>query len=149
MWRGLLILFWLASMQAGTPASAEEIIPGATAACRPARADVVNVQIEDIHYGMTQTYVWASGTVRLQLKNHSEERYAIEGRAVPIRLPLQRNRSDASFGYPGFQCIVASPFMVSVRNCRSGVGIKACDVGIAFAGGLYSFAVSLTADRVR
>lgn len=147
MWSRLLLACLLAAPAGAGHAAAEDLNPLAgLLTCAPARDDVASVQIEDVRFGATETYYWASGTVRLHLRDRSEQAYAVSGRAVPLNLPLASNDVRASFAYPGFRCIVQYPFITAVRNCHRRGPSTACDVALRFWGKYYSYTVSMTAN---
>ena len=150
MWRQLALAGIAVLAFHGSPALAGDVMPGADLlTCTAARSDVARVAVENLHYGFTTTYLWATGTVRVALRNHGERAYALTGRAVPFNRLLAPNAADASFAYPEFKCVVQYPFITAVKNC-SGSGLRrTCNVGLDVWGTHYSYAVSLVADRVK
>jgi hypothetical protein len=121
---------------------------GGLIACAPARAAVAAVSVDSVRFGMESGYAWASGMVRVVLKSGGRVSYAIRGKAVPLEKE-PGNGGDPSFSYTDFICRIRSPVITSVRNCRASGKHRACEVGIAIMGLQTTYAVSLTADRIK
>lgn len=117
-------------------------------ACAPARSAVAAVSVDSVRFGMESGYAWASGMVRVVLKNGGRISYAIRGKAVPLA-KAPGTGGNPSFAYTDFVCRIRSPVVTSVRNCRASGKRRACEVGIAIMGMQTTYAVSLTADRLK
>jgi hypothetical protein len=125
------------------PASAGDLI-----ACTPARSAVAAVSVDSVRFGMESGRAWASGMVRVVLKNGGRVSYAIRGKAVPLA-KAPGSGGDPSFAYTDFVCRIRSPLITSVQNCRASGKRRACEVGVAIMGMQATYAVSLTAERIK
>jgi hypothetical protein len=128
------------------PASAGD--GGGLIACAPARSAVAAVSVDSVRFGMESGRAWASGMVRVVLKNGGRVSYAIRGKAVPLA-KTPGSGGDPSFTYTDFVCRIRSPLITSVQNCRASGRHRACEVGVAIMGVQTTYAVSLTADRIK
>ncbi len=63
--------------------------------------------------------------------------------------PLRPNQTTPGFAYPGFACAIRYPAITSVHNCGGSNKKRTCEVGLQMFGTPLSFAVSLTAERVK
>jgi hypothetical protein len=116
-------------------------------ACRPNRADVADVAVNDLRFGIGATYVWATATIRLTMRDRTAREYSVSGRADPLDKPLRPNRAVAGFTYPGFTCTVQYGPIASVRNCTGMNKHRSCEIGLTIFGMPVVYAVSMTADR--
>jgi hypothetical protein len=146
-WResGLAATVVLLAM-AGAPAIAGG--NGGLIACDAARPDVSSVSLEDLRYGIADTYAWATATVHVLMRDQTVRSYSLNGRADPIAKPLPPNEQSVAFAYPGFACHIQFPAITSVSNCHGGGRRRTCEIGIRMFGKPMSYAVSLTAQRM-
>lgn len=117
-------------------------------ACAAARADVSAVSLDNLRYGLSQSYFWVTAKVHLTKQDQSVEDYTLTGRADPITRQILPNGGQPGFAYPGFTCTVRFPAITAVENCHSRRNQRTCDIGLQFFGVSAAYAFSLTAERV-
>jgi hypothetical protein len=120
---------------------------GGLIACDAARPDVSSVSLENLRYGIADTYAWATATVHVLMRDQTVRLYSLNGRADPIDKALPPNEQSVAFAYPGFACHIQFPAITSVSNCRGGRR-RTCEIGIRMLGTPMSYTVSLTAQRM-
>ncbi|MEJ0011914.1 MAG: hypothetical protein WDM94_04640 [Bauldia sp.] len=128
-------------------ASAAPVDNNQLIACEPSRADVASVDVEDLRFGLKATYVWASATIHVTLRDGRTREYALSGRADPIEKTPRPNRARAGFAYSDFTCIVQYRAIMSVRNCAAARKQRSCEVGVTVFGVPVVYSVSMTAER--
>lgn len=117
--------------------------------CRPTRADVSTVSLDDLRMGLADTYAWATATVHVVMRDQSTRDYSLRGRADPIDKTMPANETPPGFAYPEFACRVTYSAITSVRNCHGGKSRRSCEIGINIFGSPLAYSVSMTAQRLK
>jgi hypothetical protein len=140
----------LALLALGTVAAkADDMGLGQLIACTATRADASSVSLDNLRFGSTDTYAWASARVHLSMRDGTIREYVLHGRADPIDKLLPPNRATPGFAYADFACRVQSSAITSVHNCHGSRKGRTCEVGIDMFGSTIAYSVSLTAERTR
>jgi len=147
---GLLAAAGLAALVLNaTPAAAAGLDPNQLFVCHATRADVADVSVADLRFGLAAGHAWAKATVNVTMRDGTLRAYTLSGRADPIDKPARPNNASAGFAYPGFRCIAQYHSIISVHNCATSERRRSCEIGVSVFGLPTVFAVSVTADPVR
>ena len=144
-----IVLGLLAVALSAMPGTASDVVwRNRVVTCVATTPDIVRMRVDRVGFAFLSRHPAAHARIRLELRDNSEETYAVSGKASRIDKVLQPNSGDRSIAYGGIECTVSHRNITSVHDCRGTSDNRTCEVGLDYGGAHHAYLVSLSIKPV-